>query len=59
VLLCDGLAVLDREWPDVDSKLGGKRQRLARDVSGDGVGNVTRSCLSYSRFTNDRWDNAI
>ena len=31
VLLCDGFAVLDREWPDVDSKLGGKRQRLARD----------------------------
>jgi hypothetical protein len=23
VLLCDGCAVLDREWPDVDSKLGG------------------------------------
>jgi hypothetical protein len=23
VLLCDGFAVLDREWPDVDSKLGG------------------------------------
>jgi hypothetical protein len=23
VLLCDGLAVLDREWPDIDSKLGG------------------------------------
>jgi hypothetical protein len=22
VLLCDGFAVLDREWPDVDSKLG-------------------------------------
>jgi len=30
VLLCDGFAVLDREWSDVDSKLGGKRQRLAR-----------------------------
>jgi len=23
VLLCDGFAVLDREWPNVDSKLGG------------------------------------
>jgi hypothetical protein len=58
VLLCDGFAVLDREWPDVDSKLG-ERQRLARDVSGDGVGNVTRNRLSRVRFTNDRWDNAI
>jgi hypothetical protein len=28
-------------------------------VSGDRVGNVTRSCLSCSRFTNDRWDNPI
>jgi hypothetical protein len=59
VLLCDGFAVLDREWPDVDSKLGGKRQRLARDVSGDRVGNVTRNRLSCVRFTNDRWDNPI
>jgi hypothetical protein len=56
VLLCDGFAVLDREWPDIDSKLGGKRQRLARDVSGDRVGNVTRNRLSHARFTNDRWD---
>jgi hypothetical protein len=40
--------------PDVDSKLGGKWQRLARDVSGDRVGNVTRNRLSRVRFNNDR-----
>jgi hypothetical protein len=45
--------------PDVDSKLGGKWQRLARDVSGDRVGNVTRNRLSRVRFTNDRWDKPI
>ena len=38
---------------------GRQRQRLARDVSGDRVGNVTRNRLSRMRFTNDRWDNPI
>jgi hypothetical protein len=56
---CCATGVLDREWPDVDSKLGGKRQRLARNVSLDRVGNVTRNRLSCSHFTNDRWYNPI
>jgi hypothetical protein len=54
-----GSAVLDREWPDRRLEAGRQRQRLARDVSGDRVCNVTRNRLSRSRFTNDRWDNAI
>jgi hypothetical protein len=59
VLLCDGFAVRDREWPDVDVEAGRQRQRLARDVSGDRVGNVTRNRLSRARFTSDRWYNPI
>jgi hypothetical protein len=45
VLLYDGFAVLDRERSNVDSKLGGKRQRLVRRA------------VSRARFTDDRWDN--
>jgi hypothetical protein len=59
VLLCDGFAVLDREWPDRRLEAGRQRQRLARDVSGDRVGNVTRNRLSRARFTSDRWYNPI
>jgi hypothetical protein len=59
VLLCDGFAVLDREWPDVDSKLGGNGSDWFVIVSGDRVGNVMRNRLSRVRFTNDRWDSPI
>ncbi len=53
VLLNDGFAVLDRERPDVDSKLGDNF-----DVSGDRVGK--RHALPLvARFTNDRWDNTV
>ncbi len=37
--------MLDRERSNVDSKLGGKRQRLVRRA------------VSRARFTDDRWDN--
>ena len=50
-------AVIDRERPDVDSKLGDNGSDLF-DVSGDRVGK--RHALPLvARFTNDRWDNAV
>jgi hypothetical protein len=45
VLLNDGFAVLDRERPDVDTKLGGNGSDWY-DVSGDASANVTRFRLS-------------
>jgi hypothetical protein len=45
VLLNDGFAVLDRERPDVDSKLGDNGSDWI-DVSGDASANVTRFRLS-------------
>jgi len=57
VLLNDGFAVLDRERPDVDSKLGDNDSDWF-DVSGDRVGK--RHALPLvARFTNDRWDNTV
>jgi hypothetical protein len=57
VLLNDGFAVLDRERPDVDSKLGDNGSDWF-DVSGDRVGK--RHALPLvARFTNDRWDNTV
>ncbi len=55
VLLFDGFAVLDRERPDVDSKVGGNRQRLVRRErrprSATSRASACRACV-----TNDRCD---
>jgi hypothetical protein len=74
VLLNDGFAVLDRERPDVDFKLGDNGSDWF-EVSGDRVGKrhalplVARFRLSrasacralplVARFTNDRWDTTV
>jgi hypothetical protein len=57
VLLNDGFAVLDRERPDVDSKLGDKRHRLVRRERRPRRQRHARPLVA--RFTNDRWDNTI
>ncbi len=51
MLLYDGFAVLDRERPDVDSKLGGKRQRLVRRERRPRSDYVTRFRLSRASPT--------
>ncbi len=57
MLLFDGFAVLDRERPNVDSKLGDNGSDWF-DVSGDRVGK--RHALPLvARFTTDRWDIAV
>ena len=54
LLYDDGFAVLDRERSDVDSKLGGKRQRLDRRERRP---RRQRHALPLvARFTTDRWD---
>jgi hypothetical protein len=52
-------AVIDRERPDVDSKLGDNGSDWF-DVSRDRVGKRQALDLPLvARFTNDRWDNAV
>jgi hypothetical protein len=56
-LLYDGIAVQDRERPDVDSKLGGNGSDWI-DVSGDRV-RQRHALPLVARFTTDRWDNTV
>ncbi len=57
VLLFDGFAVLDRERPNVDSKLGDNDSDWI-DVSGDRVGKCHALPL-VARFTADLWDYTV
>jgi hypothetical protein len=55
--LYDGFAALDRERPDIDSKQGGKRQRLDRRERRPR--RQRHAVPLVACFTTDRWDNTV